>query len=380
MLSSPAVDDATSDIAWLQAMLDVEAALARAAAQVGLLPAESARQIGAACRAERIDAAQVARGWERDATPVVALVEQLRAAVPDHVRPHVHLAATSQDVLDTATALVTRRAVAAASGDLRAVATLLSGLARTHRGTPQVGRTLLQQGAVTTFGAACAGRLVAVDEALRGLARVDRDRLAVQLGGAVGTLLPAGDRGPELAAALARELRLAVPTVPWHTSRGRVGEVAAAVGVVCGELGATAQDVVLLSSSEIAEVCVAQPGTSSAMPGKRNPAAAVLALAGAHRVPGLVATVLAGMPQELQRSTGRWQAEWVTLTELLRLLGGVARHTRDCLDGLQVDVDRMRQHVDRFLSGAPPEVGSAPAFTDRALAAHDADPPLGPGA
>lgn len=356
-------------------MLDVEAALARAAARVGLLPAATADAITAACRVDDLDTDAIARGWDRDATPVIALVEQLRARVGAGAAHHVHVPATSQDVVDTATSLVARRAILAANADLDPVSRLLAQLTRTHRDTPQVGRTLLQQGAVTTFGAACASRLVAVDDALGALRALLGERLAVQLGGAVGSLsgdgMAAGG-GPALVAELARELDLAEPAVPWHTTRGRAAGLAAGIGVLCGELAGVAQDVVLLSSSEIGEVRVAVPGGSSAMPGKRNPAPAVLALAAAHRVPGLVSTVLAGMPQELQRSAGRWQAEWATQTELLRLLGGVARHTRACLDGLHVDTVRMRSHVDALLAGAPIDVGSAPAFVDRALAGHDA--------
>jgi 3-carboxy-cis,cis-muconate cycloisomerase len=363
------MDAATSDTAWLQAMLDVESALARAGAAVGLIPPDAADQIASACRAQLVDIGDVAHGWAAEATPVIALVDRIRLLVEDErVARYVHLAATSQDVLDTATALVARNAFDAAAADLVGVIALLAQLARAHRDTPQVGRTLLQQGVVTTFGAGCAARLTAVNEAWGALRLWLRDRLAAQLGGAVGTLAPAGDRGVDLAREFARELGLNEPVTPWHTTRGRVAELAAAIGVLCGELAGVAQDVVLLSATEIGEVHVAAPGGSSAMPHKQNPASAVLALACAHRVPGLVSTVLAGMPQELQRSAGRWQAEWATLNELLRLLAGVARHTRASVEGLDVDVDRMRAHVDQLLAGATLDVGSAPVFVDRALA------------
>jgi 3-carboxy-cis,cis-muconate cycloisomerase len=367
----PAVVAATSDRAWLQAMLDVEAALAKAGARVGLLPEEAARSIAAACQVDRYDAAAIARGAANDATPVIELVRQLRAMVPEDVQPHVHLAATSQDVVDTATMLVARHALEASLTDVASVTESLAFLAHEHRDVAQVGRTLLQHGAVTTFGALCAGRLVAVDEAAAGVRRVVSDRLALQLGGAVGTLAPAREHGVALVAEVARELRLVEPAVPWHTARGRVAELAASAGVLSGELAAAAQDVVLLSSTEIGEVAVARPGGSSVMGHKRNPATAVLALACAHRVPGLVATVLAGMPQELQRATGRWQAEWGTVTELLRLLGGTAHYTAVTLDGLRIDRDRMHAHVDALgASGVDVGVGSAGVFVDRALARH----------
>jgi 3-carboxy-cis,cis-muconate cycloisomerase len=368
---SPATCAETSDHSWLQAMLDVEAALAVGGARVGLLPEAAATSIAAACRIDLYDAAAIARGAATDATPVIELVRQLRALVATDVRPHVHLVATSQDIVDSATMLVARRALDAALVDARAVASALATLAAEHRDTVQVGRTLLQHGAVTTFGALCAGRLVAIEDAVAGVARVLRDRCAVQLGGSVGTLAAAGDAGPALVAEVARELRLATPVVPWHTSRGRLAELAASAGILVGELAAVAQDIVLLSATEVGEVAVAHPGSSSAMGHKRNPASAVLALACAHRVPGLVATVLAGMPQELQRATGRWQAEWGTLTDLLRLVGGTAHHTASTVDGLQVDRDRMRAHVDDLVSaGVDASVGSAGLFVDRALQQH----------
>jgi 3-carboxy-cis,cis-muconate cycloisomerase len=370
---TPAVDEATGDDAWLRAMLAVERALAVGGARVGLVPAQDAASIAQACDdPTRFDLADLAAGAAGQATPVIALVTRLRELVPERARGHVHVAATSQDVVDTALMLLARDALAPAMDDAAGVADLLAALAAAHRDTRQVGRSLLQHGEVTTFGAACAARLVAVDDALARLEQVRDERLAVQLGGAVGTLAPAGDLGPALLAAVAAELGLAEPVTPWHTTRGRIGELAAAIGVLSGELGAAAGDVVLLSATELGEVAVAQPGGSSAMPHKRNPARAVLALACAHRVPGLVATVLAAMGQELQRSPGRWQAEWGVVVDLLRLLGGVAGHTRATFDGLRVDADRMAEQVAvlRAVVGGEPSTGSAGTFVDRALAAH----------
>jgi 3-carboxy-cis,cis-muconate cycloisomerase len=204
----------------------------------------------------------------------------------------------------------------------------------------------LQQALPTTFGAVCAGWLVALDEARAGLSRVRAERLAVQLGGAVGTLASLGGHGPRVAGLLADSLGLAEPILPWHTARGRVAELAAALGVVAGTLASVALDVTLLSQTEVAEVAEGTGGGSSAMPHKRNPARSVLVTACAHRVPGLVATVFAALPQEAQRAAGRWQAEWETVTELLRLTGGAAYHSRALLAGLRVDPARMRANLD----------------------------------
>ena len=361
---------ATGDAAWLAAMLDVERALTTAAGRLGLVDRAAAAEVVRQCDPDRFDVGELAAALAADATPVTALVRRLRALVPQHAQPAVHPAATSQDVLDTAMALVARRALEPVLADAGEVAGLLAGLARGHRDSPQLGRTLGQHAAVTSYGAACAARLAGLDEARAGLARVRDERLAVQLGGAVGTLAGAGGTGPALVAAVAAELGLAEPVVAWHSSRLRVGELAGAVGVLAGELAGVALDLVLLSGSDVGELSPARPGGSSAMPGKQNPAAAVLALAAAHRVPGLVATVLAGMPQELQRATGRWQAEPATLVDLLRATAATARHTRDALRGLRVHAEVMDQAVRRFLAGAdaPPDVDPARGPADQPAA------------
>jgi 3-carboxy-cis,cis-muconate cycloisomerase len=360
--ASPAVVDATGDRAWLQALLDVEAGLARAGAKAGLVPGPAAAAVSAAARAELFDAADIGRRAVASATPVIPLLSDLRAALPPGAAEHVHLGATSQDIVDTAMCLVAYRSCALIDADLAAAADRLAALAREHRHTVQMGRTLLQQAEPTTFGAVCAGWLVAVDEARAGLTRA-RDRLAVQLGGPVGTLAHYGERGPELVALLAAELGLAEPVLPWHTNRTRIAELAGALGVVAGALAGIALDVALLSQTEVGEVTEGRPGGSSAMPHKRNPARSVLVTAAAHRVPGLVATVLAGMAQEYQRAAGRWQAEWGTVTDLLRLGGGTATHARVLLDELRVHADRMRANAGSATVGPDP-------FVDRALEAH----------
>jgi 3-carboxy-cis,cis-muconate cycloisomerase len=346
MFGAPDVDAGTSGVAWLQALLDVEAALARAGASAGIVPAAAAEAIAQACVAGRFDPADLARRAVDSATVVIPLVADLKALVPDDAKPYVHLGATSQDIVDSAMSLVAKRVLTVVDDDLAACADRLAALAREHRHTVQVGRTLLQQALPTTFGAVCAGWLVALDEARAGLSRVRAERLAVQLGGAVGTLASLGGHGPRVAGLLADSLGLAEPILPWHTARGRVAELAAALGVVAGTLASVALDVTLLSQTEVAEVAEGTGGGSSAMPHKRNPARSVLVTACAHRVPGLVATVFAALPQEAQRAAGRWQAEWETVTELLRLTGGAAYHSRALLAGLRVDPARMRANLD----------------------------------
>jgi 3-carboxy-cis,cis-muconate cycloisomerase len=358
---------AASEGAFLQALLDVEAALARACAREALISSGSAETIAAACVAERFDMVALATETARHVQPVVPLVAALRDAVGAEDAPHVHHGAASQDIVDTALMLVARRALAPLLDDLGAAADGCAVLAEEHAATPVIGRTLLQQGLPTTFGLKAAGWMTALDEAAAGLARVRNDVLAVQLGGPVGAL-----DAPGVVAAFADELGLAVPVLPWHADRRRIGELSGALGVAAGATAKLATDVALLSQNEIGEVREGGAGgRSSSMAHKRNPVASVSVLACAHRVPGLVATLLAAMPQEHERAAGRWQAEWPTLLELLALAGSAAAWTAQLTAELEVDAERMAAN----LAGAPvpdADVAGAAALVARALEAHRA--------
>jgi 3-carboxy-cis,cis-muconate cycloisomerase len=337
----------TGDRSILQALLDVEAALARAGAAAGVVPAAAAEQISAACVADRFDLDALGREAAGTGTVVVPLVRALTAVLPDPAAHYVHTGATSQDVLDTAAMLVAHRALPPLLADLAAAADRCAELAEEHRGTLLAGRTLLQQALPVTFGGKVAGWLVGLDEARGWLAEVADRTLAVQLGGAAGTLASLGPAGPAVVAGLARELGLAEPTVPWHTLRQRPAMLAGALGTAAGVVGKIAGDLVLLAATEVGEVREAAGGGSSTLPHKHNPVAAVAALSCTERVPGLVATMLAAMRQEHERAAGSWQAEWETLPQLLRLVGSAAGWLRDALTGLQVDAARMRANLER---------------------------------
>jgi 3-carboxy-cis,cis-muconate cycloisomerase len=329
-------------------MLEVEGALALSCADAGVVPRADADAIASACSTLRIDPAQLGEESRGTGNPVVPLVRQLTAAVAGEAAGHVHRGATSQDVLDTAAMLVSRRALDAVLADLGTAADAAARLAEAHRETVMAGRTLLQQAVPVTFGLVAASWLVALDEARADLADVRENVLAAQLGGAAGTLASLGDRGVAVAAAFARRLDLAEPTIPWHTSRRRPARLASALGETAGSIGSIALDLVLLSQTEVAEVAEggSGQGASSTMPHKRNAVAAVSALACARRTPGLVATMLDAMPQELQRAAGGWQSEWETLSELARLTGSAALWIRDALTGLVIDTERMRQNLE----------------------------------
>ncbi|HEX4706082.1 MAG TPA: lyase family protein, partial [Pseudonocardiaceae bacterium] len=247
---------------------------------------------------------------------------------------------TSQDILDSALMLIAGRAIDGAAGDLDGCVAATARLAETHSATPQLGRTLLAAALPTTFGRLAATWHAGLVDARTALRRVRRDVLAVQLGGPVGDL-----DDPALVAAFAQELGLAVPAACWHTNRVRVAESASALGLVTGALGKIACDVLLLAQAEIGELAEGNAGGSSAMPHKRNSARSVQITACAHRTPGLIATVFAGLPQELQRAAGRWQAEWSTVSDLLALTTAAVGHGRILLDDLRVDTARMRDGV-----------------------------------
>ncbi len=337
-----------SDPAWLQAMLDVEAALARAEARAGVISSEDAEAIGRACRAEDFDIAAIGAAAADGGNPVIPLVKALTNAVEGDAAGQVHRGATSQDVTDTAAMLVARRALDPLLEDVAAASDAAATLADGHRGTLMAGRTLLQHALPITFGQKAAGWMAGLDEASARLDHVRWTRLAVQLGGAAGTLASLGDAGTAVLAYLAEDLGLAEPAMPWHTERTRIADLAGALGSAAGAIAKAAGDVVLLAQTEVGEVRegVAGRGGSSTLPHKRNPVAAVLARAGADQAPGLVATLLASMAQEHERAAGAWHAEWRPLSALLLSTGSAAAWLRDCLEHLEVDVARMRANLD----------------------------------
>lgn len=346
VLARGPVAQAVSGTAWLQALLEAEAALSVAGAVVGLVPVEAAARIGEVCRSGAFDMATLSRDAAAAGNPVVPLVKALEAAVGAGAGQHVHRAATSQDIMDTAMVLLARRALELLEADVAECASAAAALAAAHRDTVMAGRTLLQQAVPTTFGLKAAGWCLALDGAASRL-RAVRAGLPAQLGGAVGTLSAGGPSGLALVEAYARELDLAVPVLAWHTSRLPVADLAGALGGAAGVLGKVALDLVLLAQTEVAEVTEGTPGrgASSTMPHKDNPVAALSARAAARRAPGLVATLLTCMEQEHERAAGAWYAEWQPLSELLRSTGSAAAWLADSLSHLVVDRARMARNV-----------------------------------
>ncbi|MGK5734156.1 lyase family protein [Streptomyces sp. URMC 124] len=382
-------EEATTDTAWLQAMLDAEAALARAQAGLGTVPAAAAEAVTRCARAERLDARALALAARETANPVVGLVQALTRLVaadtPD-AAAYVHRGSTSQDILDTGAMLVAARTLRTVRADLARTAGALALLAARHRDTLMAGRTLTLHAVPTTFGLKAAGWRRLVLDAEERLGRV-HEGLPVSLGGAAGTLAGyleharlggaegTGDGGyaERLVDAFAAETGLARPVLPWHALRTPVADLAAALGFTAGALGKIAADVQSLARTEVGEVAEPGPagrGGSSAMPHKRNPVLATLIRSAALQVPALAGALTQCLAAEDERSAGAWHAEWQLLRECLRLTGGAARTAAELAEGLDVRADRMRANLrltgaqvvsERLAAVLAPRIGRAEA-------------------
>ncbi|MCQ3009254.1 3-carboxy-cis,cis-muconate cycloisomerase [Pseudomonas amygdali] len=347
----PEMREIFSDEGRVQGMLDFEAALARAQARVGLIPPEVVADIELSCDARLFDfdALAIAIGSAgNSAIPLVKALGKQIAARSAEAERYVHMGATSQDVMDSGLILQLRRAIVLLERDLTLLADAMAEQAQRHAGTPLAGRTWLQQATPVTLGMKIAGWLGAVTRHRQRLNEIKPRLLCLQFGGASGSLAALGDQAFSVAEALAGELQLALPEQPWHTQRDRLVEFAGLLGLIAGSLGKLGRDVSLLMQTEVGEVfepSAPGKGGSSTMPHKRNPVGAAVMISTATRAPGLVATMLAAMPQEHERSLGLWHAEWETLPELCCLVSGSLQQALQVLPGLQVDAERMASNL-----------------------------------
>ena len=375
-----------SDAAQLQLMLDVEAALARAEAKLGLVPQQVAEAITKAARVENLRIERIAEGTRETGVPVPALVSELGRAAGEEAARYIHLGATTQDILDTALVLQVRRALEYLRRDLVALARRLAGRASEFRDTPMAGRTHLQQAVPITFGLKCAVWASPLAAHVERLDQAARRVLVVQFGGAAGTLAALGANGVAVAEALAHELGLGVPDLPWHAARDTMAEIVALLGLVCGSLSKFALDVTLLMQTEVAEVFephVPGRGGSSTMPQKRNPVAAEYIIAAARGVHALVPLMLTAMAQDHERATGPWQSEALALPQCFVLSAGATAHALAIAGGMTIDAARMRRNLElggglimaeAVSTGLGPVIGRAAAHhvlqrvSDRAIA------------
>ncbi len=373
MAATPAMRAVFAPRATVQAMLDVEAALAQAGAAAGFFPAAAAAAIGAACRADDIALPQLAADGALAGTVVIPLVKWLKAAVPAQVE-HVHFGSTTQDVIDTGLVLQLRAGLVLLQADLAVMAAAAAALARRHGATPMAGRTLLQSALPISFGLKAAYWLTAVDDARAALDAAAAQALCAQCGGASGSLDALGGQAGTFLQAFGAALALPVPVLPWHTRRGPLVRLAAAIAAAMGVAGKIATDIALMMQTEVGEISEpAAPGRggSSAMAHKRNPTLSIAARAAAARVPGLAATLLAAMSQEHERAAGSWQAEAAVWPSLMLAASSGLAAMAEALDGLEVRPEAMLRNL-ALLSDAPELPQTVQWLIDRALAAHEA--------
>lgn len=348
LTTTDALSDVFSDTSVVQAMLDVEVALARVQARLGIIPSAAADAIAAAASADRFDARALACDARESGTLAIPLAAALTAQVRS-VDPKgagfVHWGATSQDIVDTAFVRLVARACEVLGSDHAALVASLRALSDRHANDAMLGRTLLQPAAPITFGLKAAGWCAGVSRSWARLDRARRESLVLQFGGAVGTLASLDDRGLAVAEALAAELELECPDASWHAYGDRLAALVSACGIYTGILGKIARDISLLMQPEIGEVAELGGG-SSTLPQKRNPSGCAIVLAAATRMPGLVSAVLTGLVQEHERSAGAWHAQWPTVVDAIQATGSAVAAMRGVVAGLTVDTSRMRANID----------------------------------
>ena len=348
LISSPAMRAVVEDRARLQRMLDFESALARAEAAVSIIPASAIDPILKAARAEYYDPAAIgnAAAVAGDiAAPLVKALIAETAKIDAEAARYVHWGASNQDVIDTALMLELRAGIDALQGDLTRAIDGFATLAGRHRRTAAVARTGLQHALPMPFGLKLAGYAAALARSRERLRRVRKEALAVQFGGAAGTLAALGEHGLAVTDRLVALLDLPAPDAPWHGHSDRLAEVAAALAVLAGTCGKIARDVALLMQTEVAEAF--EPSRDGdAMPHKRTPVLASNAQAAAALAPNLLAAIVAGQVQEHERALAGWQAQWPAAAGLLLVTSGALAAVADIAQGLDVDAERMRDNLE----------------------------------
>ena len=369
--ATPAMLGLFSPGATVQAMLDVEAALAQAGAATGLISAQSALAIGNACQGADIDLELLADDARHSGTLVIPLVQWLKSRVPGH-ESAVHVGGTSQDIIDTAMVLQLRAGVALLQADLSRMGDAAATLAQAHTATPLAGRTLLQPALPITLGLKAAYWLAAITDSRRAIAHASATAFFLQCGGAAGTLDVPGENYPAFVQAFAGALALPVG-LPWHTARAPLVRLASSIAAAVGAAGKIGTDIALMMQPEIGEAAEpAAPGRggSSAMAHKRNPTLSIAARAAAIRMPGYIATLLAAQDQAHERAAGAWQAEAVTWTALILCASGGLAAIAQALPGLEINPQRMAENLAQLAPAQPS--AAIPHLIETALADHQA--------
>ncbi|KAK7752895.1 hypothetical protein SLS62_005054 [Diatrype stigma] len=369
------IRDVFTDEAYVQRMIDVEAALARAQSNCGLIPGEAGDAITQALSTINIDYDKLSHDTDIVGYPVLPLVEQLVPGTPSDMAKYIHWGATTQDIMDNASVLQMRAGLAVVQRQLQELIGTLTQLSKSHRDTPMAGRTHLQHALPCTFGYKCAVYLSSILRHADRLRDIQKRCLLVQFGGAAGTLASLGsdDTGVRVRAALARELGLADPPITWHVVRDNVAEILNFLALVGGSLGKIAYDIMIMSSNELGEVSepfVPHRGASSTMPQKRNPISSEVVLAASKLLRANAGLGLDAMVADFERASGPWHLEWVAIPEAFVLAGGALHQTNFALGGLVVHTGAMAANLcstrglivgEAVMMGLAPFVGRQPA-------------------
>ena len=349
IFSTEAMRRVFSDENRIQRYLDIEAALAKVQARLGIIPNDAAAEIVRHCHVAEYDIELLKKQTERIGYPVLPVVQQLVKKCANGVGEWCHWGATTQDITDTATVLQIREALDLVEGELNAIGRALAKLARQYRDTPMAGRSNLQQAVPITFGFKAATLLSGFDRHLERLKELRKRVLVGEFGGAAGTLASLGQDGLKVQQALMQELGLGQPAIAWHTMRDSIAEAGCFLGLITGTLGKIATDVKLMMQTEVEEVY--EPfaegrGSSSTMPQKRNPISCNYIIACTSMVRQNVAALLDAMVEDHERATGPWEIEWIAVPEIFCLAAGALNQARFLLEGLEVDPKRMRANLD----------------------------------
>ena len=338
------------DEAFLRAMLEVEGALARVEARLGIIPSTAGEQISEICRTTVLDPQKIGQGTQRDGVPVISMVKALREAVGEETAPFVHWGATTQDIVDTAMVLQIRSAIRIMEQRLVPLIDRLADLADRHRTTIMAGRTHGQQALPISFGIKVAGWLAPLLRHRKRLAEQRAGLLQLQFGGAAGTLAALGENGMIVMQGLAHELNLNLPIMPWHSQRDGFGEFAGWLSMLTAGLAKMGQDIILLAQNEVGEVMESggeDRGGSSSMPQKRNPVVSELVIAAARTNASLLSAVHNAMIQEHERATHGWQVEWLTFSQMILLTGGALKNALFLARNIKINESRMRENLER---------------------------------
>ena len=372
LFGSHAMSVIFSDEKTIQAMLDVEAALARTEARLGVIPEIAAKTIESACKVNLydLDALGAAAAWVGN--PVIPLVKALTEQAGE-AGAYVHWGTTTQDITDSGLVLQLIHAFNHLDENIASMCKTLAGLAHKHRDDPMAGRTFMQHALPVTFGLRAAGWLSAILYYREKLPVIRTELAVLQFSGAVGTLASLGDRAGEIQRELAKELGLGSPDISWHTDRSRILSAASYIAGLASSIGKIATDVVLLAQTEVGEVAEAAGegrGGSSALPQKRNPIVSVAAKASTSHVQALLATIATSGNHDHERGSGAWHAEWLSLADMFILTSGALERMGDILDGLDVNTARMRANLEltngmimaeAVMMALAPEIGRAEA-------------------